>query len=45
MRISLTLPPAMVERLDAEAEQERRSRTQIVEFAIQDWFERRKAAG
>jgi metal-responsive CopG/Arc/MetJ family transcriptional regulator len=43
-RVSVTLPPELVVRLDAEAERERRSRAQIVEFAVLEYLDRRQGA-
>jgi hypothetical protein len=40
--IAFTLPPELVERIDAIASEERRSRTMMIEIAIREWLETRR---
>jgi len=39
MVVNLTLPVTIVERVDAECEQQERSRSQIIEFALRDFLD------
>jgi hypothetical protein len=36
--ITLTLPPELIERVDAAASRHRRSRAQMMEIALEDWL-------
>jgi hypothetical protein len=36
--ITLTLPPALISRVDAAASRHRRSRAQMMEIALEDWL-------
>jgi predicted transcriptional regulator len=40
--IAFTLPPDLVERIDALAASEHRSRTNMIEVAIREWLEARE---
>ncbi len=40
--LTFTLPPDLVERIDAVASEERRSRAKMIEIALEDFLERRQ---
>jgi hypothetical protein len=43
--ITLTLPPELIERLDAAAGRNRRSRASMMEVALDDWLRQDEARG
>ena len=41
-RVMLTLPPALLEAVDAAARRQGKKRSQVVRQALQDWLERQQ---